>query len=115
MERRRPFLLRRREQGGELEITDVHREYLKRGKLKLTRLGRGVAWLDTGTHRSLRDASMFIATIESRQGLKVACIEEVAWRMRFIHRGQLEALATRPAPSSRSTCFTVLRPEPDRA
>jgi glucose-1-phosphate thymidylyltransferase len=96
---------------GELEITDVNKEYLRRGKLKLMRLGRGVAWLDTGTHRSLLDASQFIATIESRQGLKVACLEEVAWRMRFITRSQLESLAQRLSPDFKEYLLHVLKME----
>jgi glucose-1-phosphate thymidylyltransferase len=75
---------------GELEITDVNRAYLKRGKLNVVSLGRGIAWLDTGTHESLLEAGNFIATIEKRQGLKIACIEEIAYRMRFINRTQIE-------------------------
>jgi glucose-1-phosphate thymidylyltransferase len=78
---------------GELEITDVNREYLRRGQLHCVRFGRGYAWLDTGTHESLVMASSFIETIESRQGLKVACIEEVALVKGFITPAQLEALA----------------------
>jgi glucose-1-phosphate thymidylyltransferase len=96
---------------GELEITDVNKEYLKRGHLKLVKLGRGNAWLDTGTHRSLLDASQFIATIESRQGLKVACLEEIAWRMRFITRQQLESLAQRLSPDFKEYLLTVLKME----
>ena len=94
---------------GELEITDVNKEYLARGRLKLVKLGRGNAWLDTGTHRSLLDASQFIATIESRQGLKVACLEEIAWRMRFITRAQLEALARRLSPDFKDYLLHVLK------
>ncbi len=78
---------------GELEITDVIKEYLKRKELRLHLLGRGYAWLDTGTHNSLIDASLFIKTIEERQGLKIGCIEEVAYRMGFISRQKLQKLA----------------------
>jgi glucose-1-phosphate thymidylyltransferase len=78
---------------GELEITDVNREYLTRSQLHVEPFSRGFAWLDTGTHESLLQASTFIETIEQRQGLKVACIEEVAYHKGFINAGQLEALA----------------------
>jgi len=78
---------------GELEITDVNREYLRRGKLRVELLGRGYAWLDTGTHGSLAEASEFIATIEKRQGLKIACIEEIAYSLGYISREQLRELA----------------------
>jgi glucose-1-phosphate thymidylyltransferase len=84
---------------GELEITDVNRHYLEQGRLNVVRLGRGAAWLDTGTHRSLLDAASFIATVEARQGLKVACLEEIAHHMGFIDDAQLKALAAK-APSS---------------
>lgn len=77
---------------GELEITDVNNEYLKRGKLKVKLLGRGYAWLDTGTHDSLIDASVFIKAIEERQGLKIGCIEEVAFRKGYINFRQLQKL-----------------------
>ncbi len=78
---------------GELEITDVNNIYLKRGTLRLEVMGRGVAWLDTGTHRSLLEASNFIETIENRQGLKIGAIEEVAWRRGYIDDDQLRGLA----------------------
>lgn len=78
---------------GELEITDLNRLYLEENRLKVTLLGRGFAWLDTGTHESLLQASNFIATIEQRQGLKVSCIEEIAYKKGFITRDQLLLLA----------------------
>ena len=78
---------------GELEITDLNRLYLERGALKVEIMGRGYAWLDTGTHESLLDASQFIATLENRQGLKVACPEEIAYRQRWIDAAQLTKLA----------------------
>ncbi|HUX51939.1 MAG TPA: glucose-1-phosphate thymidylyltransferase RfbA [Spirochaetia bacterium] len=78
---------------GELEITDVNRVYLERGKLRCRLMGRGFAWLDTGTHASLVDATVFIKTIEDRQGLKVSCIEEIAFKMGFIDESQLRKLA----------------------
>jgi glucose-1-phosphate thymidylyltransferase len=77
---------------GELEITDLNLEYLKQGDLKVELLGRGYAWLDTGTPDSLMDASNYIATIERRQGLKIGCIEEVAYRMGYIDQGQLKKI-----------------------
>ncbi|WP_279464584.1 glucose-1-phosphate thymidylyltransferase RfbA [Aeromonas veronii] len=79
---------------GELEITDVNRIYLEQGNLSVAMMGRGYAWLDTGTHESLIEASNFIQTIETRQGLKVACPEEIAYRQKFISAGQVRELAT---------------------
>ena len=78
---------------GELEITDLNRLYLERGQLNVEVMGRGYAWLDTGTHESLLDASQFISTLENRQGLKVACPEEIAYRQQWIDAAQLEKLA----------------------
>jgi glucose-1-phosphate thymidylyltransferase len=78
---------------GELEITDINNLYLERGQLRVEKLGRGIAWLDTGTHKSLLQASNFIQTIEERQGLKIACPEEIAWAQHWIGDADLEALA----------------------
>lgn len=78
---------------GEYEITDVNRDYLRRGRLNVKLMGRGFAWLDTGTHDSLADATAFVKAIQDRQGLKIACIEEIAWRMGFIDRESLAGLA----------------------
>lgn len=97
---------------GELEITDVNREYLARGRLDVVVMGRGMAWLDTGTHESLLQASMFIETIEKRQGLKIACPEEIAYRMGWINAAQLEALAAALGKSSYGSYLRdVLREE----
>jgi glucose-1-phosphate thymidylyltransferase len=91
---------------GELEITDVNKRYLERGQLDVVVMGRGMAWLDTGTHESLLEASHFIETIEKRQGLKIACLEEIAYRMGYITADQLEALA---GPLSKSGYGQYLR------
>ena len=80
---------------GELEITDVNREYLASGDLQVEVMGRGIAWLDTGTHESLLEASSFIETIEKRQGLKIACPEEIAYRMHYIDAAALDVLANK--------------------
>jgi glucose-1-phosphate thymidylyltransferase len=78
---------------GELEITDVNKAYLERGQLRVQLMGRGFAWLDTGTHESLVDATQFVKTIEERQGLKISCVEEIAYRMGYISGGQLAEIA----------------------
>jgi glucose-1-phosphate thymidylyltransferase len=91
---------------GELEITDVNNVYLQRGALDVQIMARGMAWLDTGTHDSLLEAAHFIQTLEKRQGLKVGCPEEIAWRMRWIDDAQLEALA---APLAKSGYGVYLR------
>jgi glucose-1-phosphate thymidylyltransferase len=84
---------------GELEITDLNQSYLELGKLRAERLGRGIAWLDTGTHESLLEAANFIATIERRQGLKIACLEEIAYRKGYIDRAVFGALVSQMAES----------------
>jgi len=88
---------------GEYEITDVNKEYMKRGKLKVEVMNRGFAWLDTGTFDSLNDASEYVRVIEKRQGLKVGCPEEIAWRMGFISTEQLHQLADKLAKSGYGT------------
>jgi glucose-1-phosphate thymidylyltransferase len=85
---------------GELEITDVNRTYLERGQLQVEKLARGIAWLDTGTHEALMQASNYIQAIEERQGLMVACLEEIAFRMGYITANDLERIAARMASSA---------------
>ena len=85
---------------GELEITTVNQEYLKRKRLKVELMGRGFAWLDTGTHESLLDASRYVETIETRQGLKIACLEEIAYYKKYINKEQLKELANKLGKSS---------------
>ncbi len=93
---------------GELEITDVNREYLRRGELMVEKLGRGIAWLDTGTHQSLLEASHFIGTLEARQGLKIACLEEVALRMGYIDCARMaQVIADTPKSSYREYLVRV--------
>lgn len=79
---------------GELEITDINNTYLKQGRLRVELLGRGFCWLDTGTHESLQQASNYVQTVQERQGLKIACLEEIAYRLGYIDRDQVERLAT---------------------
>jgi glucose-1-phosphate thymidylyltransferase len=94
---------------GELEITDVNLAYLSRGELMVERLGRGIAWLDTGTHQSLLEASHFIGTLEARQGLKIACLEEIALRLGFIDAKAMEqVIAETPKSSYREYLVRVL-------
>ena len=88
---------------GELEITDVNRAYLARGRLDVEVMGRGYAWLDTGTPDSLLEAAQFVATLEKRQGMKIACPEEIAWRMGFIDDAGLDRAITRLGKSSYAT------------
>jgi glucose-1-phosphate thymidylyltransferase len=97
---------------GELEITDVNREYLKRGELKVEVMGRGITWLDTGTHESLLEASFFIQTMEKRQGLKIACPEEIAYRMQFIDAEALDKLADKYIKNSYGQYLKQLLTEP---
>ena len=94
---------------GELEITDLNRAYLERGQLRAERLGRGIAWLDTGTHESLLEAANFIAAIERRQGLKIACLEEIAYRQGYIQLSALSALVeAMPVSEYRSYLEAIL-------
>jgi glucose-1-phosphate thymidylyltransferase len=97
---------------GELEITDVNAHYLRKGELEVERLGRGDAWLDTGTHESLIDAAQFVQTLEKRQGLKMCCPEEVAWRQGWIDDVQLRALAEPLAKSGYGAHLLSLMEDP---
>jgi glucose-1-phosphate thymidylyltransferase len=95
---------------GELEITDINLEYLRRGELSVEKLGRGIAWLDTGTHQSLLEASHFIGTLEARQGLKIACLEEIALRMGYLDCQGMEAvIAATPNSSYRDYLLRVYK------
>jgi glucose-1-phosphate thymidylyltransferase len=98
---------------GELEITDVNKVYLERGLLDVSHMSRGMAWLDTGTHDSLFEAGLFIQTIERRQGLKIACPEEIAYRYGYINRQELEALAQPVRKSGYGQYLFALLNEPD--
>ncbi|HEV7432083.1 MAG TPA: sugar phosphate nucleotidyltransferase, partial [Steroidobacteraceae bacterium] len=96
---------------GELEITDINRRYLEQGQLQVELFGRGIAWLDTGTHESLLQAAMFIEAIENRQGLKVSCPEEIAYRAGYINATQLAALARTMGSSAYATYLMGLLEE----
>jgi glucose-1-phosphate thymidylyltransferase len=98
---------------GELEITDVNRQYLQWGELACEVMGRGMAWLDTGTHESLLEASQYIETIERRQGLKIACPEEIAYRMRYIDAAQLHRLGSAMAKNGYGRYLLRMLDEPD--
>ncbi|AMV22087.1 glucose-1-phosphate thymidylyltransferase RfbA [Planctomyces sp. SH-PL14] len=97
----------------ELEITDVNRAYLKRGDLRVESFGRGAAWLDTGTHESLVDATLFVSVLEQRQGLKIACPEEIAWRMGYISADDVRELAKRMGSSGYGRYLRELVDNPD--
>jgi glucose-1-phosphate thymidylyltransferase len=95
---------------GELEITDVNMEYLRRGKLRVIPLGRGIAWLDTGTHTRLLEASHFIGTLEARQGLKIACLEEIAYRLGFVDKKKMkQVIADTPKSSYRDYLERIIK------
>ena len=98
---------------GELEITDVNRRYLDWNALSCEVMGRGMAWLDTGTHESLLEASQYIETIERRQGLKIACPEEIAYRMRYIDAAQLAKLGSAMAKNGYGRYLLRILDEPD--
>jgi glucose-1-phosphate thymidylyltransferase len=98
---------------GELEITDLNREYLQRGQLRVEILGRGIAWLDAGTHESLLQAGMYVQVVEERQGLMICCPEEVAYRKRFIGPDELRSLVDRLGPGSYSSYLRQLADDPN--
>ena len=98
---------------GELEITDVNLEYLRRGELKVKLLGRGFAWLDTGTHRALQQAASFVQAIQNRQGLKISSIEEIAFRKGYINKEQLKRLACDMAKNDYGRYLLELACQPD--
>jgi len=93
---------------GELEITDIHRHYLERGMLKVERLGRGVAWLDAGTHESLLQAANFVQAVEDRQGLMISCPEEIAYRMGYITAADVQRLAQQMADNQYKAYLVAL-------
>jgi glucose-1-phosphate thymidylyltransferase len=97
---------------GELEITDIHRQYLERGKLRVEILGRGIAWLDAGTHESLLQAANFVQAVEDRQGLMISCPEEIAFRMGYIDRGALQRLAAAMADNHYRAYLLSMLDEP---
>jgi glucose-1-phosphate thymidylyltransferase len=99
---------------GELEITDVNETYLRQGRARLVDLGRGMAWLDTGTHDSLLDAATFVQVLERRQGMRIACLEEIAFRMGWIDAEQLAALGAAYGKSSYGRYIVELAKDPDR-
>jgi glucose-1-phosphate thymidylyltransferase len=99
---------------GELEITDLNRAFLKRGKLRVLKMGRGIAWLDTGTHQSLMDAASFVQTVQDRQGLMVACLEEIAWKEGWIGSRQVRAEAQKMGESPYSRYLWDLLDQNDR-
>ena len=100
---------------GELEITDVNMAYLQRGDLRVELLGRGFAWLDTGTHEALQQAASYVQAIQERQGLKVSCIEEIAFRLGYIDGGQLKKLAAQYMKNDYGQYLTVIAGETDKS
>ena len=103
---------RSRRDTGELEITDVNQAYLERGQLSVSIMGRGFAWLDTGTHESLQEAGQFVEILERRQGQKISCPEEIAYQLGFIDRGRLIESAKRYGKSGYGSYLLALAQEP---